>query len=154
MFEIEVLYSQIAVYWSKLEEPFNAWTAQHVDQGFSWRPGSVSFRSLVESGPHSIEVKICEHAGDVSPGAVRAIEVPFEVPDDGAVEVGSIIDSVPLNLPVGSYRLRCEFLGPREGIECLRLIFSSADPLDFALSRIDAGLSPGDVLVTTAEAAV
>jgi hypothetical protein len=89
----------------------------------------------------------------VSPEAVRAIDVPFEVPDDGAIEVASIVDSVPLTVPPGSYRLRCEFLGSAEGVERVRFIFSTADPPIFDLPRIDAELSPGNTLLTTAEPA-
>jgi hypothetical protein len=58
MFAIEILYRQIAVFRSRLEHPFNDWTPRHVKQGFSWRPGSVSFATLVESGPHSVEVRV------------------------------------------------------------------------------------------------
>ena len=46
-FIIDVSYSQIAVFNSELENPFNDWTDQHVLQGFSWREESGSFKTLV-----------------------------------------------------------------------------------------------------------
>lgn len=63
---LEVDYNQVAVFSSGLANPFNDWEERHVGQGFSWRPESVSFRTL-ENGPHLIEVVITEHADALSP---------------------------------------------------------------------------------------
>ena len=150
----EVSYGQLAIFASALKQPFNDWTDQHVAQGFAWRPGSVSFRAMVESGPHSVEIVITDHLGTIHPDAVRAVEVPFEVPADGAIEVGSITETVRLSLPAGSFLLRCEFLEPAgpDG-ERLRLIFARKDAPRFALARADAALSSVGELLTAAEAA-
>lgn len=153
-FNIDVSYSQIAVFLSSLQQPFNDWTQRHVDQGFAWRPGSVSFRTLVESGTHLVQLEVADHAGPVDAAVVRAIEVPFEVPAGGDIEVSSISDSVPLSLPPGHYSLRCEFLEyGNEGIQHVRLVFAKADVLHFAVLRADDKLTIGQELVTTAEAA-
>lgn len=139
---IEVSYGQLAIFASSLEQPFNDWTDQHVSQGFAWRPGSVSFRSLVEAGQHSIEIDVSNHLGAVHPDAVRVFEVPFEIPADGAVELGSIAETVPLSLPVGSFLLRCEFLQtPGPAGEVVRLAFAKKDAPRFAIVRSDPGLS-------------
>ena len=45
---LEISYGQLAVFANSLPQPFNDWTDQHVSQGFAWRPGSVTFRSMVE----------------------------------------------------------------------------------------------------------
>jgi hypothetical protein len=151
---LEVTYGQIAIFASGLQQPFNDWTDRHVAQGFAWRPGSVSFRTLAEGGPHSVEIDVAAHAGLVSADAVRAIEVPFEIPADGAIEVGSISDSVPLSLPVGAFLLRCEFLRPRHnGGERVHLVFARKDAPRFAIVRADELLSTGAELLTTAQAA-
>lgn len=153
-FNLYVSYSQIAIFWSSLQQPFNLWTQRHIDQGFAWRPGSVSFGTLVESGTHSVQLDVTNHAEPVSAAVVRAIEVPFEVPTDGGIEVASISDSVPLSLPVGKYSLRCEFLGKdEEDIERVRLVLATADVQHFAVVRGDDDLIIEDELLIAAEPA-
>jgi len=151
----DVLYGQLAVFASSLKQPFNDWTDRHVLQGFAWRPGSVSFRSMVESGQHSIEVDVANHVGAVHPDAARVLEVPFVVPADGAVDVGSIAETVPLLLPAGSCLLRCEFLQPAATAgERVRLTFARLDAPHFAIVRADPALSAGGDLLTTAQPAL
>lgn len=154
-FDIEVSYAQLAIFASSLANPFNDWTAQHVAQGFSWRPGSVSFRSIVQTGQHSVEIDLVEKLGAVHPDAVRAMDVPFEVPADGAVEVGSIAETLPLSLPAGSFLLRCEFFKPTcTDSERVRLTFAKNDILRFEVVRADAELSVHGELLTTAQPAL
>ncbi|MCL4799154.1 MAG: hypothetical protein KJ025_06175 [Burkholderiales bacterium] len=151
---VDVSYSQLAVFPSALDQPFNDWTDQHVAQGFSWRPGTVSFRTLAEAGPHSVEIEVVEHTGSASKDAVRAIEVPFEVPANGAVEVGSISDSTAVTLPPGRFLLRCEFLGLGvDDGQRVRLIFAKSDVPRFAVVRADEALSVSTPLLTTAQPA-
>jgi Competence protein J (ComJ) len=148
-------YSQLAVFLSSLEQPFNDWSDSHAKQGFAWRPGSVSFRSLVDCGQHSVEIRVLEHSQAVHLESVRAIEVPFDVPDDGSIEVGSITQTIPINLPCGSYLLRCEFLSPpNENSERVRLTFASKDTPRFAVVLADSELSLDGRLLTFANAAV
>lgn len=150
----EVSFGQLAVFASSLKQPFNDWTDQHVAQGFAWRPGSVSFRSLVETGRHSVEIEVANHVGEVHREAIRVIEVPFEIPAGGAVEVGSIADTVPLSLPSGSFLLRCEFLrSGGTGNERVRLTFAKHDAPHFAIICADPALSPGRELLKTAQSA-
>jgi hypothetical protein len=152
---VEVSYGQLAVFASSLKQPFNDWTDRHVAQGFAWRPGSVSFRSMVEAGQHSVEIDVANQVGAVHHDAVRAVEVPFEVPADGAVEVGSIADTVPLSLPAGSFLLRCEFLRPAGTAgERVRLTFAKKDAPRFAVVRADPELSIDGELLTTAQPAL
>ena len=151
---LEISYGQLAVFASSLTQPFNDWTDQHVSQGFAWRPGSVSFRSMVVAGRHSIEIDVANHVGAVHPDAVRVVEAPFEIPADGAVEVGSIAETVPLSLPAGSFLLRCEFLQPAGAAgERVRLTFAKKDAPRFAVVRADPELSANGELLTTAQPA-
>ncbi|WFU53874.1 competence protein ComJ [Bradyrhizobium pachyrhizi] len=152
----ELSYGQLSVFASALKNPYNDWTDQHVSQGFTWRPGSVSFSSMVESGRHSVEIHVVNHAAPVHADAVRAVEVPFEVPADGAIEVGSIAETVPLELPPGSFLLRCEFFQPSgtDEDERVRLTFAKKDAPRFAVVRADPELSVRDDLLTTARPAI
>lgn len=148
---VDVSHGQLAVFASSLQDPFNDWTDRHMAQGFAWRPGSVSFLTLVESGLHSIEINIFEHVGPLHFDAVRAIEVPFEVPADGAIEVGSVSDTVALSLRPGPALLRCEFLEHIVGSgERVRLVFAIRDTGRFALVRADKLISVGSELLKTA----
>ncbi len=150
---LEVSYSQLAVFRRGLDNPFNDWKDAHVAQGFSWRPGSVSFRTLEWGGPHRVQVLVRETAGSVSRDAVRAIDVPFVVPDDGAVEVASISDSAVVTVPPGPYLLRCELLPRGSGHAEVRLVFASNDEPGFRISLADEEVSDSGGLVTTAEPA-
>ena len=151
---IEVSYSQLAVFSATLKQPFNDWSDQHVAQGFSWRPGSVSFRSAAESGPHSVEIIVVDNAGAIENDALRVIEVPFEIPSDGEIEIGSISCTAVMSFPEGKFLLRCEFLSqPNTAGQRVRLTFARKDTPRFAIVRADEQLSPPGELVTTAQPA-
>jgi Competence protein J (ComJ) len=152
--QVDVSYSQLAVFASELTQPFNDWTDRHVSQGFAWRPGSVSFRSMVEAGSHEVEVKIVQHMGATHPEALRIIEVPFAIADDGEIEVGSIAETVPLSLPAGDFLLRCEFLQPASSaLNRVRLTFAKKSAPRFAVVLADRALSVSGDLLTTAKPA-
>jgi len=152
---LDVSYGQIAVFSSSLPDPFNDWTKEHVAQGFAWRPGSVSFRTLTESSTHLVEVDVREHVRPLGDDVVRSIDVPFEVPTDGRIEVASISDAAPLTLPAGICRLRCEFLGlDTHGNQRVRLTFAKDDAPCFALVRADTALAARKELITTAQPAI
>lgn len=149
-----VSYAQLAVFGCDLQNPFNDWSDKHVNQGFSWRPESVSFRSLVEFGMHSISVAVVDQLEPLDAFVVRAVQVPFIVPESGCIEIASISDSISLSLKSGSYLLRCEFLTPAsDGDERVRLIFSTSDPNNFAVVRSDPGLKVDGELVMSSEPA-
>lgn len=154
MIRFEVSYRQLSVFASSLSQPFNDWTDQHVAQGFAWRPGSVSFRTMSEVGTHIVDVEVVDRLNAVHPDTLRAIEVPFEVPPDGEIEIGSISETVPLTLPPGSFVLRCEFLrSASEDGDRVRLIFAKRETPRFAVIRADQELAVSKELLTTAEPA-
>lgn len=49
-FELSYTHAHIAVFEAGLSNPFNDSTPEHDAQGFSWRPGSVSFGTLDDCG--------------------------------------------------------------------------------------------------------
>lgn len=151
---VEVSYGQFAVFASSLTDPFNDWTDRHVAQGFAWRPGSVSFRTIVEGAQHSVGVEVVDTLVSLDSEAVRVFEVPFEVPSDGAIEIGSVGETAPLALAPGPYLLRCEFLTlTADGIGRIRLVFARRESTRFAVVRADADICAEGELLTTAEAA-
>jgi hypothetical protein len=153
-FRIMVSYSQIAVFDRALERPFNDWTRGHVAQGFSWRPGSVGFRTIAEGGQHLVTVRIDANEGEPSQEAVRVIDVPFEVPPGGAVEIASISDGVPLELPSGIYQLRFEcYERTNSPSPRIRLLFNPDKNPSFRIVRADSELNPGVDLLRIASPA-
>jgi len=151
---VEVSYGQFAVFASSLTDPFNDWTDRHVAQGFAWRPGSVSFRTIVEGAQHSVDVEVVDALIPLHPEAVRVFEVPFEVPSDGAIEIGSVGETVLITLAPELYLLRCEFLTPTaNGVGRVRLVFARRESARFAVVRADPAICAEGELLTTAEAA-
>jgi hypothetical protein len=91
---------------------------------------------------------------DLHPETIRAIDVPFVAPNDGAIEIGSIAETVSLALPSGEYLLRCEFLAPDDSpVQRVRLTFTSEEAARFFIVLADAALSDHGELLTTAEPA-
>jgi hypothetical protein len=150
-FPIMVSYSQVAVFDHSLKCPFNEWTDRHVAQGFSWRPGSVAFRTIKEGGQHLVTVKVEVNEVELAPDVIRAIDVPFEVPSDGAVEIGSISDALSLELPPGIYQLRFECYGCANNANPrVHFLFCRNDNPVFRLVCADSDLHPDKDLVLTA----
>jgi Competence protein J (ComJ) len=148
-FRVFVSYSQLSVFDPSLAKPFNNWTRAHVAQGFAWRPGSVSFKTLSESEAYDVELLLGEGERPTSSHALRVIEVPFLVPSNGSLEVASIGDGKRLELPPGSNQLRFEAL-PKSKI---RLVFTKGREPKFLIVRADADLAPPTPLLKTAEPA-
>lgn len=102
-FESEIFYSQIALFQYGLDNPFNDWNEAHVNQGFSWRDGSVSFGTLSSDGDCKITVKLTKKF-EIDNDLIRAIVVPFKVEKDG-IEIGSISETVAIDIPEGNYEI-------------------------------------------------
>jgi hypothetical protein len=153
-FPILVSYSQVTVFDHSLERPFNQWTDNHVAQGFSWRPGSAAFRTIAEGSQHLVTVAVDVAENEPSPDAVRVIDVPFEAPSDGAVEVGSISDSFLIEILPGLYRLRFECYEPVSSQAArIRFLFARDASPAFHIVRADPDLSPENELLLTTSAA-
>lgn len=154
IFSLEVSHAQIAVFDSNLANPFNDWTDGHVSQGFSWRPGSVSFATLEPAGKLAVQVTRSS-AGDLGAArAERAIVVPFSVPLQGTLEVASITGSVALKLPPGEYELTFMHGRDLDGGMWTNLNFRAVDePTKPRIVLADPALSPPPELIMTAEPA-
>ncbi len=122
--QIAISYGQLCVFDPALLGPYNDWNEGHVAQGFSWRPGSVSFAIADIVTPVIVDVTRLE-APPVTDEAASAIRVPFDVSTRGLVEIGSIASGVEVSLPAGSYALY--FLEPQWGEDPFRLVFVPTD---------------------------
>jgi hypothetical protein len=153
-FTLEVSYAQLAVFDSRLANPFNDWSDAHVSQGFSWRAGSVSFATLDASGPIAVTV-MRSAAGSATDAALeRAIRVPFTVPAHREVEIATISGSVPVQLAEGEYALTFRHGRSSHGAMWATLIFEPvALPVKAEILRADAALTPPAELLMTADPA-
>lgn len=151
-FSIDASYSQVCVFLADQHNPFNNWTEQHVAQGFAWRPGSVSFRTFDDG---SVTVSVTRKGRfDESSRATRVIRVPFSVPTDSTVEVGSIFDSQQIELPAGDYSLTFEHGRDADGGMWCNLLFEPvAHAVQASVLRADKELRPGEQLLMNAEPA-
>jgi len=100
--KIDISYSQICIFHSNMENPFNDWTVQHIKQGFSWRAGSVSFKTLLDYGKVDVNISIVNRI-QIDPLSTRIISVPLTVNEDNTLEIASITDSITLKIKPGLY---------------------------------------------------
>ncbi|MBO0614558.1 competence protein ComJ [Thiothrix fructosivorans] len=145
---VNISYAQIAVFDPALSQPFNNWSPAHTAQGFAWRDGSVSFRTLRDVMRCNIVVSDATTFSP-SPNSIRSIQVPFRIPASGQVEIASIEDSAVVELPPGEVALYCEMSSADE----IRFSFVRGIPAAFQLLHVDDQLSPCYPLLTTAEPA-
>ena len=139
--DVFAAYRQVAVFDPALTSPLNSWMGEHVRQGFSWRPGSVSFSTLVDGGPVRIRVEQTD-ALYIPDGAVRAIVVPFVVTGD-ALKVGGLFDAAVCPLPAGTYDLLFAVVPPTHTTPetCYLRFVASANSYPRHL-RVDEQLDP------------
>jgi hypothetical protein len=147
---LTVSYSQTAVFQASLPNPLNDWTEAHVNQGFVWRPGSVSFRTKADDGPHEVVIAR-EPYLDAPAEGLRVIEVPFVVSGSDPVVIASIGDEFAVDLPEGSYALW--FAITADDARRIELNFLRTDNPGFRILRADADLMIDGSLLTQAEPA-
>jgi Competence protein J (ComJ) len=102
-FSLELAWSQVSLFDANLDDPFNDWNEQHLAQGFSWRPGSVSFKTPLRHGEIDIALDLID-AMVLAPDASRAIVVPF-TSWGGLIEISTISGSEVVDIPPGRYAL-------------------------------------------------
>jgi Competence protein J (ComJ) len=149
--ELDVSYGQVAIFQSRLPDPFNDWQDAHVRQGFSWRPGSVSFRTLDDG---SLKVEVGQGTPPIEADAVRVIRVPFTVDESGEVEVATISQAKLLELKPGTYSLTFEHGRMQQGQMWCRLYWEKVQAqVSAKVLRADPELAPEEVLLMEAQPA-
>jgi hypothetical protein len=87
---MKFFFGTLAIFQPGLAYPFNDWNSRHGSQGFSWRPGSVSFLAVDADDPTPVFVEIRESYTPAAE-AFRVIKVPFEV-DSRGVELSDLVE--------------------------------------------------------------
>ena len=150
--DLFVLYYQIVVYDADGDGLFNDWRPEHAQQGFSWRPGNVSFGTF-DTLTMRIEVYLAEGV-HLRRDTKRAIRVPFTVTRRSKVKIAVITEERSISVPPGEYALTYEH-GLDESGECMWCVFTfvpdeNAQP---AVLIADSELSPPSPLLMEADPA-
>jgi hypothetical protein len=103
-FQLVLLYSFVAISLPKLVHETNDWNRTHDVQGFSWRPGSVSFGTFDADGYRRFTVELKDSYAYPAT-AIRIIKVPFLVEEDGIVVIDPLTQGWHLPIPPGNYAL-------------------------------------------------
>lgn len=153
-FDLEFLYSQITVYDAELLECFNDWHYQHVSQGFSWRPGSVSFATLEDGGTLRVMVVLGNRTEVSAQSVDRAVLVPFGVSGNSGVTIASTLARFNYDMPPGSYALLYETGMPGTGKMWARLTFAPSASVEPRVITADPQLNPSYPLLMAAIPAI
>lgn len=153
--DIGISHSIIAVFRASLDQPFNAWTTANEKQGFSWRPGSVTFATINDGVVYSVEYNVKAKFDKIKSESIRVIDVPFEATVDCQVLIGSIFPEITLELTANMYALRIE-LSPSGSPDYdgeARLTFAWDEKAKFDIVVADDQLDLSEGLVTTSKPA-
>ena len=102
-FSLELSWSQVSLFDANLADPFNDWTEAHLAQGFTWRPGSVSFKVPTRTGELDVSLDFIDSLRLLH-DARWAILVPFHS-WAGVIEVSTIAQSELIEIPPGRFSL-------------------------------------------------
>lgn len=111
-FNLELSWSQVSLFDANLTDPFNDWSEGHLNQGFSWRPGSVSFKLPTRTGGLEVTVDFIDSLNLMSE-ARWAIVVPFHT-WAGVIEISTMSQSELVEIPAGRFALLYQ-TGIRDG---------------------------------------
>lgn len=149
-FTLEISYSQIAVFNPKLDQPFNNWTQAHFDQGFVWRPQSVSFRTAARTGFGQVSVDRAD-TPRLRDDALLAIRVPF-VLEGNELEIASVFKGQTMPFEPGEYTLYFQ-TGHDDTSPWINLDFVPGTPESAKILKGAEHLKPPAELLMTAEPA-
>jgi hypothetical protein len=149
-FEIDILYTQIAIFDATLSKPYNSWSKAHLLQGFSWRQGSVSF-ATIDDGPFQVRTYSTDRAPEASSQAIRIIRVPFQS-SSGIIEIGSVMVTQKLSLDATPHNLWF-IMSPADTdnhVALIELVFSPPFEFGPAIIKQDSLLNPAIPLIMQA----
>lgn len=101
-FPLTVLYTQVVVHRADLPRPGLLWDEDHVDQGFAWSEGIVSFGVPDHDGQCFLQIDVADEV-KLEANAEWAVQTPFEV--DAPLKIGTIADMRDVLVPSGLYNL-------------------------------------------------
>lgn len=106
-FPLTVLYTQVVVHLADLPRPGLLWDDEHVDQGFAWSEGIVSFGVPDHDGQCFLRIDLAEDF-DLDPKTEWAVQTPFDVTQ--ILKIGTIANMRDVVVPNGLYNVVFEAL--------------------------------------------
>ncbi len=165
-------YKSLIVHQRALLSPYNLPTEAHIRQGFTWRPGSVTFHTLDPEEYIEETVLVDTDDSDFVPSsaAIRIIRVPFEIKADGVDVTSPIGIAWSIDLHPGHYALYFSVEPDEEITREIRqgkwkdpfiqsawiyhlTFLPTAEPVQPEILRADDQISPPQHLVMEAEPA-
>jgi hypothetical protein len=134
-FQAVLIDTQITVFLPELDHSYNHWESRHAHQGFSWRPGSVSFGTFDTNETVPVIVERRE-AYMPSSGDVIAIKVPFVVASNGIV-LSDSLQTWPIPIPPGNYALFFTAQPFAQGWQYLITFVPTEKPVEAEIIRAD-----------------
>jgi len=111
-FETVAAYGQIALFTKNGNAVFPYWTEAHIQQGFAMTTSVVSFGFPDHEGTIWIEISLEDSLDYVPETAIRCIEVPFSVQEEG-VGLSTFDGEIDIPVPSGDYTIRFTLLPGR-----------------------------------------
>lgn len=142
-------YSQICLFDPGLENPFNDWDSEQTDQGFTFRPGSVSFGTIDEQTEWEFTLELTEFKLRQDVSYIRIIQLPFEVLNDG-LEIGGVLSSKVYNIESGNYKLTFAIFDEAGQLKGSLNLLRTEEPVEAVIIKEDAELNPPYPLKMTA----
>ncbi len=154
-FPLTALYKQVVVHRADLPRPGLLWDDDHVDQGFAWSEGIVSFGVPDHDGQCFLQIDVAEEL-ELEANAEWAVQTPFEV--DAPLKIGTITNMRDVLVPNGGYNLVFQALpgsaAPEDGyVYVLSLTFVKSVEPSFEILKQGEELATDKVLRRDAQRA-
>ncbi len=151
-------YGQLAVFDGAVQKPFNDWTPQHIAQGFSYRNGAVSFKTISDTGRIKVEIRESEGPDSIEPTTRRAYLMPLDVTGGRGIEIATVeteAGAFRWTAPNGYYALTIQLGQEAEGRDwCIVSVRQSESwPLEAKLLVRDDEITIEGGFLMTAEPA-
>jgi len=119
MSELNLLYKQFCIFNAGLKNPFNEWSDELIEQGFSIRKESLSIMTISNAGLLDVNIM---NEDKIIEGANRIVEFEFKVKRHG-VEIATATDSLPVKVEKGVYKVRVQLCSEEEGKDICYISF-------------------------------
>lgn len=138
-------YTQVLVYNKNHPSPGLIWTNEHVQQGFAWSEGLVSFGVPDHDDECRLQVILSDDTELSHVDVIWAVQVPYVVTEP--LQIGTVFDTQEVNIPAGNYNLIFEALKADEEYSyILRLRFVKTKDTAFVILKQGGDITTPHVL--------
>ena len=135
--DLDLSYRQVSIFNYGLENPFSDWTKKHIEQGFTYRPGSIGIMTFSQSGLLKTGVDFSE---EVKSESERILVLPFNVSGNSGIEVATITAGFQVEIDDGEYSLMIQLGRLDESTDWIWFSFVQPTKLDSSPRFLKADL--------------